>query len=165
MYLVCLWEAKQSKHYPYWSKSLAELNRTYNISDDIILKGLKELERENMLELYRLIIDIPDSDDKQINIYCRVNPLISNEEYQSTVDALITIHGKKLFEQAKTLSSQLNDPKDLEHIKTFINLILSYGYKQVHKTNTVTAQKKEGFGLYDISHTVKLLLSESSKPR
>lgn len=65
--------------------------------------------------------------------------------------------GKKVTPQAQELSAQLNEPKDLEDIETFISLIGEYGYKKVRKANRETAGRRRETGFRDISFTIRRL--------
>ena len=156
IYLVCLWEAEKSTKNPYWFRSQEDLSRFYSLSDYTISLGLKELERENLLEISRSISETHDFSDRLANIYC-LNPLIPEEEYKARVTQLILTYGKALYHQAQKLSAQLNEPKDLGDIRTFIHLIQTHSYKKVKMANSITAKRKKGSGLYDISYTIDLL--------
>jgi hypothetical protein len=104
-----------------------------------------------------VVLSPPDAyGQRKANIY-RLNLLTSPEQFSRALNELKNKYGSKITRQAQRLSAQLNEPKDLEDIETFIRLIQTYGYPQVQRQNSLTAKSKKGSGLYDISHTIDLL--------
>ena len=58
---------------------------------------------------------------------------------------------------ARLLSEELNEPNDINKIKTFIELINTYGYIRVKEANALTASKRLETGYRSIDHTIALL--------
>ena len=156
-YLISLAEADKSRKNPYWFRSQKDLSQIYHITEASVQRGLGELERENILEVYRYPPKGRGGFDKRPANDYRMNPLISEEELGKRLKALIDKFGEKIALQAQELSAQLNEPKDLEDIETFIDLIEEYGYKKVRKVNKETASKGRQLGFQDISWTIRLL--------
>ncbi len=160
MYLVCLSEAQKSSRNPYWFRSIANFTRMYHICDDSVYNGTGDLEKENILEIYR---SKPDEfgkfADRLANTY-RLNPLISQQAFNKTLKTLTQKYGSGLTQKAQQLSAQLDEPKDIEKIETFIALIKQYGYERVRKVNSEVASKRRETGFRDISQTILLLKQE-----
>ena len=87
----------------------------------------------------------------------RLNPLQSQEQFQQALQALSEKYGSDTTQKACELSSQLNEPKDLEKIETYIGLINTYGYEKVREVNSEVASKRRETGFHDISQTILLL--------
>ncbi|MEK6728357.1 MAG: phospholipase D-like domain-containing protein, partial [Candidatus Omnitrophota bacterium] len=139
MFLVSLAEAQKSQRNPYWFRSNEDLSRIYYISERAITNGITELEKENILEVYRHRPEEPgEFDDRPANDY-RLNPLQSQEQFQQALQALSDKYGLDPTQKACELSSQLNEPKDLDKIETYIGLIKTYGYEKVREVNSEVA--------------------------
>jgi hypothetical protein len=159
MYLVALLEAEKSTKNPYWFRSEQDLARLYGVSDYTISLGLQELEKEDIIEINRSISEKDEYGDRKANIYC-LNPLISPEEFEKKMNELTERYGNQAVSRARGLSAQLNEPNDLYDIETFVHLIQEFGYDRVKEANDVTVTRKKGSGLWDISHTIRLLKGE-----
>lgn len=157
MYLISLAEAQKSERNPYWFRSQKDLSRLYHISKRSLGRAISELERENILEVYRYPPEEQGEFEKRLANTYRMNPLFSAEEFDKSLEALICEFGREITLQAQGLSAQLNEPKDLEDIETFINLIKKYGYDRVREVNKKTASKRRELGFQDISYTIRLL--------
>ena len=156
LYLISLLEASKSTKNPYWFRSQQDLALMYHLSDYTISLGLQELEKENILEITRSASKGNDFAQRKANVYCQ-NPLISDEEFEEEIDKLIQKYGQKTTKQAQKLSAQLDEPKDLNTIETYIHLIGKHGYKKVKAANDITARRKKGSAQRDISYVIEQL--------
>jgi len=156
LYLISLLEARKSVKNPYWFRSQKDLSKIYGLSDYTISLGLLELEREDIIEVLRGERTEEEFGQRQANIY-QVNTLISPEEFQRRIDSLREKYGAEITLQAQSLSSQLNEPKDLTKIEIYIHLIKDYGYETVKKANEKASRYKKGSALHHITTTIKLL--------
>ena len=157
MFLISLSEAQQSNHNPYWFRSNEDLNRIYYISKRAITDGVTELEKENILEVYRHKPEEPgEFDDRPANDY-RLNPLQSQEQFQQALQVLFDKYGSDTTQKACELSIQLNEPKDLDKIETYIALIKTYGYAKVSQVNSEVASHRRESGFRDLSQVILLL--------
>ena len=179
MFLVSLSEAQESGRNPYWFRSNKDLSRIYYISERAITDGITELEKENILEVYRhkpggsgLASDSQshkpeepgEFQDRPANNY-RLNSLQSQEQFQQALQALSEKYGSDTTQKACELSSQLNEPKDLEKIDTYIGLIKTYGYEKVREVNSEVASKRRETGFRDISQVILLLKTKGLTPQ
>jgi hypothetical protein len=171
MFLVSLAEAQKSQRNPYWFRSNQDLSEIYHIAERSVTNGVNELEKENILEVYRhkpegggLASDSQshrpeepgEFEDRLANDY-RLNPLQSDEEFQQAFLALSDKYGADITQKARQLSAQLNEPKDLQKIETYIGLINTYGYERVEEVNSQVASKRRETGFHDISQVILLL--------
>jgi len=170
MFLVSLAEAQKSQRNPYWFRSNQDLSEIYHIGERSVTKGITELEKENILEVYRhkpggsgLASDSQSHrpeprnfDDRPANDYC-LNPLQSDEQFRQALLALSDKYGADITQKARQLSGQLNEPKDLQKIETYIGLINTYGYEKVEEVNSEVASKRRETGFHDISQVILLL--------
>ncbi len=163
MFLVSLAEAQKSQRNPYWFRSNQDLSEIYHIGEHSVTNGVNELEEENILEVYRHRPEEPgEFGDRPANDYC-LNPLQSDEEFRQALLALSDKYGADITQKARQLSSQLNEPKDLQKIETYIGLINTYGYERVEEVNSEVASKRRETGFHDISQTILLLKGLSPK--
>lgn len=157
MYLIALYESQCSPRNPYWFRSYEDLSRKYYICEGSITNGINELEKENILEIYR---SRPEKrgkfSDRLANNY-RLNPLQSPEQFQQSLNVLSEKYGPDITRKSCELSAQLNEPKDIEKIETYIELIRTYGYEKVGEVNSLVASKRREAGFRDISQVILLL--------
>ncbi|MCX5698912.1 MAG: phospholipase D-like domain-containing protein [Candidatus Omnitrophica bacterium] len=159
MYLISLNEAIMSPRNPYWFRSQEDLVRIYGISVIPLIHAINELEQKNILEVYRQKPDETASfKDRLVNRY-RLNPLESSEQFSQALSSLSAKYGASLTAQAQGLSAQLNEPNDLEKIKTYIELINTYGYEKVREVNSKVALYHKETGFRDLSQVILLLKS------
>ena len=157
MFLVCLSEAQKSNRNPYWFRSNRDLSRMYNISESSITKGVSGLESENILDVERHKPDEPGNFEERLANDYHLNPLQSQEQFQKLLMTLSEKYGSQATTQACELSAQLDEPKDLEKIETYIGLIRTYGYEKVREVNFEVAAKSRETGFRDISQVILLL--------
>lgn len=156
MYLISLLETHKNKDYPFWFRSNKSLSSIYNISTNSISLGFMELERENIIEITRSTAIDEKYEDRGANIY-KLNKLISPKKFNLKLYKLSRLYGAHITRQAVYLASQLNDPKDIEKITTFIKLIKKYGYRKVSSAVNTTTKHKKGTGLYSMETVHNLL--------
>lgn len=157
MYLASLLEAGKSDRNPYWFRSIEDLARLYHIGERTVSKGIKELENENILEVYRQ--KPPERgkfEDRPANIY-RLNVLISDEDFNAGLKELSAEYGEEAVRRACALSAELNDPKDIAKLKVYIGLINTYGYEKVKQANSEAASKRLETGFRTLDHVILLL--------
>jgi len=157
IWLVALLEASESKHNPYWFRPQKGLAQKYHIGERSISQGILELEREELLEVYRHIPRDPRHPEKRPANDYRLNPLISTSDFEKQASSLIQKYGVSLFNQAKGLSSQLGQPKDLNKIETFITLINKFGYKETRRAVSRARLKRLESGLRSLTYVISLL--------
>ncbi|MFA5063222.1 MAG: phospholipase D-like domain-containing protein [Candidatus Omnitrophota bacterium] len=157
MFLVSLSEAQRSSHNPYWFRSNADLSRIYYISERSITSAITELEKENILEVYRHRPEKEGEFDKRPANDYRLNPLQSPEQFRQALQALSDKYTPDLTQQACQLSAQLNEPKDLEKIETYLGLIQTYGYEKVREVNSKVASYRPESALRNLSQVILLL--------
>jgi hypothetical protein len=163
LFLIALNEAQKSARNPYWFRSNKHLSEIYQIGERSVTKGITELEKENILEVYRHKPEQPgEFHDRPANNY-RLNPLQSQEQFKLALQALSRKYDPDTTRKASELSAQLNEPKDLEKIETYIELIKTYGYERVEEVNSEVASKRRETGFHDISQTILLLKGLSPK--
>jgi hypothetical protein len=157
MFLVSLAEAQKSQRNPYWFRSNQDLSEIYHIGERSVTNGVNELEKENILEVYRHRPEEPgEFGDRPANDYC-LNPLQSDEEFRQALQSLSSKYGADITQKARQFSSQLNEPKDLQKIETYIGLINTYGYERVEEVNSEVASKRRESGFHDLSQVILLL--------
>lgn len=156
VYLISLLETYKNKDYPFWFKSNKSLSSIYHISTNPISLGFLELERENIIEITRSKAVTEKYEDRAANIY-QLNPLISQEEFNSKIDELNQKYSSRITKKARYLASQFNEPRDIEKIKTFIALIKKHTYPKVLEAVKIAATYKKGTGLHSIETVYTLL--------
>jgi HKD family nuclease len=156
-WLMALQEATESKRSPYWFRSQNGLAQKYHIGERAINKGILELEREELLEVFRHVPQDPrHPENRPANDY-RLNPIPSPADLKKEEALLIQEYGLPLFNQAKGLSSALGQPKDIGKIEIFIGLINKYGYPAVSRAVARARQKRLESGLRSLSYVISSL--------
>ncbi len=157
MYLVSLLEAGKSYRNPYWFRSIEDMARLYHIAERTVSQGIKELESENILEVYRQKPpERGNFEDRPANIY-RLNALVSEEDFNATLKELSAEYGEEAVKRACGFSAELNEPKDIVKIKVYIGLINTYGYEKVKQANSEVASKRLETGFRTLDQVILLL--------
>lgn len=159
MYFIALCEAQKSNLDPYWFRSYKDLARIYYISEGSITNGTTELQKENILEIYR---SKPEKagrfESRPANNY-RLNSLQPAGKFQQEFGALSYKYGADITAKADELSAVLNEPKDIEKIEIYIELINSYGYDKVKQVNSKVALYSKETGFRDLAQVILILKS------
>ncbi|MFA5093320.1 MAG: phospholipase D-like domain-containing protein, partial [Candidatus Omnitrophota bacterium] len=159
MYLISLSEAQRSALNPYWFRSYKDLVRMYHLSEMSIGNGITELQKENILEIFRSKPEKAGKfESRPANRYC-LHHLQSLEQFNQGLNVLFVKYGEFFVRQAQELSAQLNEPNDLAKIETYIDLINTYGYEKVKKVNVKVAAYRRETGFYDLAQVILLLKS------
>jgi hypothetical protein len=90
----------------------------------------------------------------------RLNSLPPAGKFQQEFDALSNKYGADITGKAGELSAALNEPKDIEKIEIYIELINSYGYNKVKQVNSKVALYRRETGFRDLSQVILLLKSK-----
>lgn len=160
MYLIALCEAQKSNLDPHWFRSGEDLTQIYHISKASIANGTNELERENILEIYRSKPEVPGKFEARPANNYRLNSLQPAGKFQQEFGALSNKYGADITGKAGELSAALNEPKDIEKIEIYIELINSYGYDKVKQVNSKVALYRRETGFRDLSQVILILKSK-----
>ena len=157
MYLVSLLEASSSDRNPYWFRSVKDLARKYHISERSVSGGTTELEKANILEVYRhMPREVGNFSDRPSNVY-RVNGLISKDDFNISLKKLEEEYPLDDVKKARELSSLLNEPNDITSIETFLNLIDDYGFDRVAEVTQEVSSKRLETGFRNVERVILLL--------
>jgi len=163
MYFIALSETKFSAVRPYWFRSYKDMAKKYHISEMSITNGLNLLERENIVEIYHNKPEVRGKfNARKANNY-RLNPLSSEGQFFEGLKALSAKYGQEPSNKARELSAQLDDPKDLEKIETYIELINSYGYERVKAANDFVSAYRKETGFRDFAQVILVLKGTANK--
>ncbi|NQT29550.1 MAG: hypothetical protein HQ596_03150 [Candidatus Saganbacteria bacterium] len=156
-YLINLRERNLSKIFPWWTKNIKKLTKTYGISKHSLTDASMELQRQDIIEIYRTAPETVEfSGFRKPNRYL-VKELRSEEEIKKDLAALEKRFGEKMVVQACFLASELNEPKDTPVISTFCRLIKEYGYEKVAEANAETAKLAPFNAKRHLGYTITIL--------
>ena len=157
LYFISLLERQRSTVKPWWFDSQRNLSERYKISVGSIEGGLLELQRHNLIEIYRFSPEPgqPYSHRWSNNYY--VSELISPEEIKRGWQKLRDKYGQTNLNRAKMLAGQLNEPEDQEIVERFIQLIERYGWRKVKRANRITAKLRVENPKRHIGYTIRIL--------
>ena len=79
------------------------------------------------------------------------------EEREKEFKDLEDRFGVKLLSQAGLLADELNEPNDIQVIRTFIDLIQEYGFARVREANAETAKLRPHNAKRHIGYTIFIL--------
>ena len=157
LYFISLLERQRSTVKPWWFDSQENLSERYKISVGSIKGGLLELQRHNLIEIYRFSPKPgePYSHRWSNNYY--LNELIMPEEIERGWKELQGKYGRRNLSRAKRLAAQLNEPEDQEAVERFAQLIERYGWKKVKRANKITARLTVQNPKRHIGYTIQVL--------
>ena len=156
-YLINLRERKRSKIFPWWQRRIKDLERIYGISKRSLTGASIELQREDIIEVYRTApkkMEFPGF--RKPNRYL-VKELCPEEEFGREIKELEKKYGVRVVGQAKKMADELNEPRDIQVIRTFIDLIQKYGFDKVSEANAETAKLRPHNAKRHIGYTIIIL--------
>lgn len=157
LYFISLLERQRSTIKPWWFDSQNNLAERYKISRGSVGSGLLELQRHNLIEIYRFSPEPgqPYSHRWSNNYY--LNELISQEEIRRGWRRLRDKYGKRNLNRARRLAGQLNEPEDQQVVERFIQLIERYGWRKAKRANEITAKLRVENPKRHIGYTIRIL--------
>lgn len=160
LYFIGLLERSLYPEEAWWSRSYKGMAELYEISPNTIWEALWELQRYNLIDVYRDAWE-PDEafTERERNRY-HINRLYSMEDFESGWLDLKERYGEKLAKDARALAEELDEPYDLVIIESFIGLIQDYGLAKVKEANKKTASFRRSYGKRHFGYT-KAILSDS----
>lgn len=156
LYLISLLEAKKSAKAPYWFSNEHTLSNLYGLDSPTLASGLKKLEEVNLIEIAHAP-DIKGESKKEARDVYRINPIMTEEEYNRKIEEFNLKYGQDITHQAQEQASEVNEPKDIFIIETFIHLIQKYGYSAVRRINVDTLHHQRSSSLRHIYIVAELL--------
>ena len=143
-------------HDPPHAQDSLTLHRRCKVGLALIDNSLgRQLPGERLYKAIELI-----SEKKFFEIFYKLNPVISEAEFQFSIEDLANKYNQDIVRKAQRLSAKLNEPKDIKKIKTYIELINEYGYHKVKRTNKRVSLKRSKIRIPDISQVILLLKQE-----
>jgi hypothetical protein len=140
-YLINLAYTAASDIKPFWSKSVLTITRQCGgVGQDVIIKGMGELRRQQLLEVrYDNLANKP-YDTRRPKMY-KLLPLYDPAQRRADLAQLQTKYGPKEYAQARkfaTIVFEENDPRIIEEI---ITLTRQHGPKKVTRAFNEVAKK------------------------
>ena len=157
LYFVGLIERQKSTIKPWWFDSQERLSERYGISVKSIVDGLLELQRHNLIEIYRFSPEPGEPYWHRWSNQYYINELVPPAVTQQLWVELEKKYSKIDVKRAKGLARQLNEPEDPEIVERFVQLIEEYGYKAVRKANNITAKLRVENPKRHIGYTISVL--------
>lgn len=156
-YLIGLLEKSLYPEKAWWSRSYNGMAGLYRISPNTIWEALLELQRFNLMEVYREAWE-PDESfaDREKNRYF-INRLYPMEDFEYKWGSLRERYGESLALEARSLAEELDEPYDLVVIESFIGLLRDYGLAKVKEANKITAAFRRSYGKRHFGYTRAIL--------
>lgn len=163
VYFINLIERQRSSIKPWWYDSQERLSQRYGISVGSIMGGLLELQRHNLIEIYRFTPKPGEPYWHRWSNQYYINELEPPDLIQQSWKNLETRYGKINLKRAVGLADRLNEPQDPQIVERFIQLIEEYGYRKVKKANNITARLRVGNPKRHIGYTISILKEKKRK--
>jgi len=157
LYFIGLIERQRSTIKPWWFDSQERLSERYSISVKSIVGGLLELQRHNLIEIYRFSPEPGQPYWHRWSNQYYINELIPLSVSQQLWMQLEKRYGKRNVKRAIGLARQLNEPEDPEIVERFVQLVEEYGYKAVRCANNITAKLRVENPKRHIGYTISIL--------
>ncbi|MFH1563076.1 MAG: phospholipase D-like domain-containing protein [Nitrospirota bacterium] len=160
LYFIGLIERQKSTIKPWWFDSQERLSERYGISVKSIVDGLLELQRYNLIEIYRFSPEPGEPYWHRWSNQYYINELVPPAVTRQLWVELEKRYSKIDVKRAKGLARQLNEPDDPEIVERFVQLIKEYGYKAVRRANNITAKLRVENPKRHIGYTISILKGE-----
>ena len=160
VYFINLIERQRSSIKPWWYDSQERLSQRYGISVGSIVGGLLELQKHNLIEIYRFTPKPGEPYWHRWSNQYHINELEPPDIIQQSWKDLETRYGKVNLKRAVGLADRLNEPQDPQIVERFIQLIEEYGYKKVKRANNITARLRVENPKRHIGYTISVLKGE-----
>ena len=157
LYFVGLIERQKSTIKPWWFDSQERLSERYGISVKSIVDGLLELQRHNLIEIYRFSPEPGEPYWHRWSNQYYINELVPPAATRQIWVELEKKYSKIDVKRAVRLARQLNEPEDPEIVERFVQLIEEYGYKAVRYANNITAKLRVENPKRHIGYTISIL--------
>ena len=141
MYLVNIYKQETSNIKPWWSLARDILSDDFHISQDTITRGMKELERHQIVDIWRgrLPKEFESFKDKPVNKYY-LRKLPSPESIQETWQSLEAIYGRELISLSRKLAAMIDEENNPQVVEKFVVLLKAFGYDWTEAANKITAE-------------------------
>jgi hypothetical protein len=138
-YVVALDQTASSPTKPWWSMSGEALAKQYSTTRRTVHKGLRALEKWDLLEIVRSNVPPGKSyKDRRPNRY-RLVPLRSPAQVAQEWRTLVSRHGGPEVERARALAFMIDRGNSREVVANFLRVITKYGYEGVEKATKEVA--------------------------
>ena len=141
MFLINIYKQETSDIKPWWSLGREILRDDFYTSVDTITRGMRELERFQIVDIWRG--RLPDKQspftDKPVNLYL-LKPLPSPESIKQAWEALEQAYGREAVLLARKLAALIAEENNYEVLGKFIELINAYGYNWTESAAKITAK-------------------------
>ena len=139
-YLICRHREQSSHTRPWWSMSGENLAKTYGMHQHTIVKGLRTLFKENLLEIVHSSREPGQSFEKRQPNRYRLKALLSPETIEARWEKLERTHGEARVEEARALAKALDRQKNPDTVADFITLIDTYGLEETQRATKLAAR-------------------------
>lgn len=131
-YLVSIYEQEIARPRPWWRRSLLGLEKKYHINWQEFCYGLRELERQDLIEVHYSRTKGKNYSERDPNHY-RVKELIAPKVKERMWQELETAEGREMVKAARQLAMVLNQENNIQTAKDFIRLIKQYKLENVQE--------------------------------
>ena len=141
MYLVNIYKQEASNTLPWWSLGRGLLSEDFHTSVDTITRGMRELERYQIVDIWRGRLSAKQSPftDKPANLYL-LNPLLSPESIKQAWESLEEAYGRESVASGRKLAALIDEENNYQVLGKFIELINTYSYNWTESAAKITAK-------------------------
>jgi len=131
-YLVSIYEQETARPRLWWRRSLIGLEQKYHINWQEFCDGLRELERQDLIEVHYSRTKGKNYSERDPNEY-RVKELIAPKVKEQMWQELGAAEGVEMVKAARQLAVVLNQENNIQTAKDFIRLIKQYTLENVEE--------------------------------
>ncbi len=139
-YLINFSEANISDTQPYWTKSVKEITEKYNISRDVIAKGMGELRSRKLIEV--MYDDLTDKEyrKRKPKMY-KIIKVYDPKKLDIELARVAEQYGEKEYKQARKYADIVFEKYNPQIIEDIILKTKQYGSKKVKDAFAIVAKK------------------------
>jgi hypothetical protein len=162
-YLICLAETEASEVGAWWSVSQQDLAEKYPGNKDTIRRGLRELEKADLLRIVRSTIPPGKGfPDRRPSSYC-LEPMLSPEQLQAEWRYLEEAYGKEKLAHGRRLATKIDRGNSRAVVANLLMVIKEYGLELTEKATNEVAKMRPDNPCRHVGYIVTLLKQWTGK--
>jgi len=162
-YLICLAETEESDEGAWWSESQKELARKYPGNAQTIRRGLRELEKADLVQIVRS--SVPPGKgypDRRPNSYC-LEPMLPPEQIAAEWAYLEKAYGREMLEDGRRLATKIDRGNNRAVVANALMAVDEFGLELTEKAVNEVSEMRPDNPCRHMGYVITLLKQWTGK--